>query len=144
EVAVTFIAEGGAVLLREKQASLDDIHPVTDVGLDDIASGVARRKDLAAALDKALGTRLADIVRFDDGGATLTRKMRFEEGIAGTALMYAYEKDLAAQKLGADIGALTLDQQFVAASLVYNSGLVFTSTSRAHIEKLATADELHD
>jgi len=99
EVAVTFIAEGGALLLREHQAQLDDVHPVYGVGLDDIATGLRVHQDLAARFDQAFGTGLRQIVLWDpDGRPYLARNMRFKEAILGTALMYVYEKDLAARK----------------------------------------------
>jgi hypothetical protein len=145
EVAVTFLAEGGAVLLREKQGSLDHIHPVLDIGLDDVALGFARHPAWVHALDDALGTGLHEIVASDGDGARLTRFMNFREAIAGTALMYADEKGLAAHKLaeqGRSMEGLSLDAQFVAGSLVYNSGLLFSSTSRAHIEHFTTGAEL--
>jgi len=153
EVSVTWIAEGGAIHLGEQQQILSQgFHPVFDVGLDDIAMGVADAPELMAAIDKEAGTQLVSVVgwwekgqpsppTFDgtihwlkhgngDSGphAYLARKMTFEEAIAGTALMYIWEKEIAERKMAA-IGAAplmgrTLDEQFVISSLVYNSGLL--------------------
>ncbi|HJN76090.1 MAG TPA: hypothetical protein QGF58_19315 [Myxococcota bacterium] len=56
----------------------------------------------------------------------LARDMDLSEAIAGTALMWAWEKDIAARKLRrsgeAALETRPLDEQFVIASLVYNSG----------------------
>jgi hypothetical protein len=130
EIAVTFIAEGGALLLRKRQAQIDDVHPVYGVGLDDIATGLKLYQDLALQFDQAFSTELQQVVSWDaDGRAALKRNMRFKEAIIGTALMCLYEKELAAQKLqqidGTQLEQLSLDEQFVVASLVYNSGLIF-------------------
>lgn len=148
EVAVTFIAEGGALLLREHQAQLDDVHPVYGVGLDDIAKGLRLYRELAMQFDKELGTGLQQIVSWDTAGrAYLTRNMHFKEAILGTALMYIYEKELAAKKLketeATSIEQLSLDEQFIVGSLVYNSGLTFTAKSRASIKSFATGDQLN-
>ncbi|MHB8877690.1 MAG: hypothetical protein ACYC8T_28700 [Myxococcaceae bacterium] len=154
EVAVTFISEGGALLLGERQAEADRVHPVQGVGLDDIAIGVSRRPDLVKRLDKRLGTRLEGIVAFVGEGSSkapvLSRFMTFPEAIAGTALMYQYEKQLAAAKLAAAgrgaLEARSLDEQFIIASLVYNSGILFsaerieairTFSSGAYLEELS-------
>ncbi len=148
EIAVTFIAEGGALLLREKQAQLDDVHPVYGVGLDDIGIGLRLYRDLALQFDKELGTDLQHVVSLEaDGSAYLKRNMRFKEAILGTALMYIYEKELAARKLkeaeGAQLEQFSLDDQFVVGSLVYNSGLTFSVKSREAIKAFSTAEDLH-
>jgi hypothetical protein len=146
EVAVTFLAEGGALLLTEQQDHLDDIHPVMGVGLDDIASGFAKHAALVAQLDQRLGTGLRDVVRWDGERATVTRNFRFEEAIAGTAVMYVYEKQIAANKLrnaGREtLATLPLENQFVISSLVYNSGLTFDAGRMFQMRDFGTADYL--
>jgi len=148
EVAVTFIAEGGALLLREHQAQLDDVHPVYGVGLDDIATGLQVHQELAARFDETFGTGLRQIVLWSPGGQPyLARNMRFKEAILGTALMYVYEKDLAARKLreaeGTKLEELPLDEQFITGSLVYNSGLIFSPRSRGFIKAFTGGGELY-
>jgi len=109
EVLVTFYAEGGALWLGQQES----FHPVLDVGLDDVASGFADHPDLVEALDDALGTSLDTVV-------PTGRDMDLAEAVAGTALMWMWEKDIADRKVG--ITGRTADEQFVIASLVYNSG----------------------
>ncbi len=133
EVAVTWVAEGGALLLGEDQDGMNQVHPVFGVGLDDIASGTDELAGLMADLDEAMGTDLSGIVRWqeDDSGdrvAMLHRYMTYEESIAGTALMWVWEKRIAQRKLKKAGRTLLhnrpLDEQFILGSLVYNSGLI--------------------
>ena len=151
EVAVTWVAEGGAILLRENQDELDAVHPVYGVGLDDIASGTAELVDLMARLDVALGTDLAGIVGYRDGDAgrrqaVLQRNMTFEESIAGTALMWVWEKRIAERKLRRAGRPLfherPLDEQFILGSLVYNSGLIHEEGREFEIRDLRTGARL--
>jgi hypothetical protein len=55
--------------------------------------------------------------------------MTFEESILGTAAMYLWEKKIAETKRRAEgrasLSTLSLDEQYVQASLVYNSGILF-------------------
>ena len=151
EIAVTFIAEGGALLLRELQARKDHLHPVYDVGLDDVALGSAALPGLVEALDQTCGSSVATLITWTDPdapappGATgwlnsaegrrgwLTRDATFKEGIVGTAMMWVWEKELAARKLDAEgrtpLHARDRATQFVIGSLVYNSGLVHSEST---------------
>ena len=109
EVLVTFYAEGGAHWLGRQER----FHPILDVGLDDLAAGAADLDDLARKMDAAAGTELAGVVPEQ-------RHMTLEEAVAGTALMWVWEKDIADRKVGLD--GRDRDEQFIVASLVYNSG----------------------
>ena len=133
EVAITFIAEGGALLLMDDRQDLTKIHPVLGVGLDDIRIGYDRHSVLVDLLDD----RLAQ---------TSQRFMTFEEAIHGTVVMWVYEKLLAARKLKnaekKHLHTLPLDEQFIFASLVYNSGLIFSTERMRMIRDLKTADYL--
>ncbi len=146
EIAVTFIAEGGALLLREKQQELENIHPIYGIGLDDIATGFSKYKDLVSRLDARLGTRLADVVVWQGGQPLLNRYFRFREAIAGTALMYVYEKEIASRKLKeagrTPLSDLPLRDQFIVGSLVYNSGNPHDAERLRMIATFSTADYL--
>ncbi len=146
EVAVTFIAEGGAILLRENQHQLGEIHPVLGVGLDDIAIGFPKHRGLVQRLDRALGTNLERIVVTLNGVPQFLRHMSFEEAILGTAVMWVYEKDLCAAKLLGEgrtpLQDRPLDEQFILGSLVYNSGLVFSEERLEMIRTFRTGDYL--
>lgn len=151
EIVATFLAEGGAILLREEQASLENIHPVFGVGLDDIGSGFEKHADLVIAIDATFGTRLAEVAKRDGqgrypGGTTLTRNFTFEEAVLGTLAMYVFEKEIAERKMRAEekreLSSLPLDEQFVAGSLVYNSGLLFAPDRREWIRDFSTGTYL--
>ncbi len=164
EIAVTFIAEGGALFLRERQDLLEALHPVLHVGLDDLASGFATLPGLQDQVDRALGTQLGNLVGWAPAGALqlpepstvpkavrwlkhangaagpnayLRRLMTFEEAIAGTALMYLWEKEIAARKVATlgerPLHERPLDEQFILSSLVYNSGNLHTPARWAMI-----------
>ncbi len=125
EVAVTFIAEGGALLLREHQAELTHIVPVQDVGMDDLVPLFARHVGLIKKLDRALGTHLGTVV--DQSGAL--RPMSYPEALAAVAVLWLAEKERAAAMLersgGGDLSRRSPDEQYVIGSLVYNSGILF-------------------
>jgi len=166
EVAVTFIAEGGALWLGTEKEKADALHPVLDVGLDDLASGLRDLDALQARLDAELGTGLRELVVWVDRGvdppegvvgrlqtrdesgplAYLARRATLEEAIAGTALMWLWEKEIAAGKLAATDAAplhsRSLHQQFIIGSLVYNSGLLHNSERWAMIEDLSSGEWL--
>ncbi|MDP1822210.1 MAG: hypothetical protein Q8L48_03180 [Archangium sp.] len=148
ELIVTFLAEGGAVLLRERQDQLESIHPVQGIGLDDIAKGFVDLAPLVKLLDEEVGTKLGEIVQWRDGAPYLSRNFRFEEALAGTAAMWVWEKRIAERKLlakgRASLGKRPLDEQFVIASLVYNSGILFDESTIAGIRKLDTGASLHE
>jgi hypothetical protein len=142
EIAVTQIAEGGALLLTTRLDHIDQVPPVQGVGLDDYRIGFRRFTGLAEEIDRAFGSHLASMKGGPDD------KMTFEESILGTAVMYFYEKDLAEQKLRAEkrpsLANLPLDEQFVAASLVYNSGILFSDERIKQILGFATGAYLAD
>ena len=150
EIAATFLAEGGAILLREEQASLESIHPVFGVGLDDVGPGFEDQAALVAALDAELGTKLALVAKRDggdyNGGTSLSRNFTFDEAVAGTVAMYVFEKEIAERKMRkeekTELSSLPLDEQFVAGSLVYNSGLLFAKDRRDWIRDFSTGPYL--
>ncbi len=144
EVAITFLAEGGALLLSEPEThDLAHIHPVQGIGLDDISIGFLRQPELLARLDRRLGTGLRALVDRSDRGPRLRRDMTFEEAIAGTTVMWVYEKELAAAKLlkaeKRRLEELPPNEQFIFGSLVYNSGLIFSSSRMRMIRDFETA-----
>jgi hypothetical protein len=142
ELVVTFLAEGGAVVLREKQHELDSIHPVQGIGLDDIAHGFVDLAPLVTLLDEEVGTHLGEIVVWKDDKPSLSRNFVFEEAIAGTAAMWVWEKQIAEKKLlaggRASLATRPLDEQFVITSLVYNSGILFEEKTIGRIRALDT------
>lgn len=142
EIAVTQIAEGGALLLTSNFANVDHVPPVQGVGLDDYRIGFNRFPGLREEIDAAFGTKLGAL----NGAPEDT--MSFVESILGTAVMYLYEKDLAEQKRRAEhqasIATLPLDEQFVVASLVYNSGILFSKERVDQILAFNTAAYLAD
>lgn len=158
EVVVTFLAEGGALWLGDRDA----FHPVIDVGLDDIASGWKDHADLVDALDARLGTTMSGLIHWGPRGMNaqqlqgrdgdrvpyLRREMNLQEAIAGTALMWAWEKDIAARKLKAageaDLNGRSGDAQFIIGSLVYNSGDPHGPLRWAQIEAFDTAQVVWD
>lgn len=165
EIALTFIAEGGAILLREDQDRMDKLHPVFDVGLDDVAKGTADLGGLLERLDAACGTDVGGLVVYTEPGMQpvhnlgrlsshdgqwgwLVRYATFEEGIVGTALMWAWEKEIAARKLAADGGGdlYTRDRtdQFIIGSLVYNSGILHSASTHRRIRDFSAGDYLYE
>jgi len=168
EVAVTFISEGGAILLREDQDKMNALDPIMDVGLDDIAKGQLDYLGLVDWLDRDCGTNLIGLVEYTPVGAAppkgaisrgdasnrveqwswFMRKMTFKEGIVATAFMWLWEKEIAERKLVArgDPPLHTRDRtdQFIIGSLVYNSGIVHSNTTHARIRAFATGDYLYE
>lgn len=142
EIAVTQIAEGGALLLTTHFSEIEHIHPVKGVGLDDYRIGFVRYPGLVERIDAAFGSKLGGM------GDVQRDSMSFSESALGTAVMYFYEKDLAEQKLRAEnrpsLAGLPLDEQFVTASLVYNSGILFSAERVQHILRFDTAAYLAD
>ncbi|MFH1467197.1 MAG: hypothetical protein ABIO70_22625 [Pseudomonadota bacterium] len=150
EIAVTFVAEGGALLLTIDQARMDQLHPVLDVGLDNIASGLGDYGALLHRLDRACGTDLAGTVAHTAPGqqpagaigrlmapqgqdAWLMRPATFREGIVGTALMWIWEKEIAQRELATEgrdpLWERSLAEQYVIGSLVYNSGILHSEAT---------------
>lgn len=147
EVAITFLAEGGAILLREDQARLEHVRPVRDIGLDDIATGFGAEKALVGKLDAALHTGLAGIVVRRDGRAYLSRPFRFDEALLGTTVMWVYEKKRTERLLHA-AGRKGLEtrsprDQFILAALVYNSGQLFADDRVHQIRTFSTGRYLY-
>jgi hypothetical protein len=146
EVTVTFLAEGGAILLREAQAQLEDIHPVQGIGLDDIETGFRLYPELLKTLDGALSVRLDQIVVTKDKQAYLTRNFTFIEAVAATTLMWVWEKERCESKLKNEkrtgLEQMKLDEQFVLASLVYNSGIAFSDERVRQIKAFLTGPYL--
>jgi hypothetical protein len=148
EIAVTQMSEGGALLLTKNFANVNNVRPVGGVGLDDYRIGFPRFPGLAEEIDRVFGAHIAGM----KGGIGVEivggDRMTFVETILGTAVMYLYEKDLAEQKLRADnrpsLRAAPLDEQFVVASLVYNSGILFADERAKQILAFDTAAYLRD
>ncbi|MBN2360236.1 MAG: hypothetical protein JXR83_12360, partial [Deltaproteobacteria bacterium] len=147
EIAVTFLAEGGALLLRENRSRIDSVHPVFDIGLDDIATGFRAQAGLVHKLDAAFGTALGGVVVWQDGQPFLVRNFKFVEAILGTVVMWVWEKELAADQLRQagrrPLHERTVDEQFVIGSLVYNSGLTFDDRRVKQILRFDTATYLY-
>ncbi len=165
EVALTFIAEGGALLLREQQHMADRLHPVFDVGLDDLASGLGDYQGLLDGLDEGCGTDLAGTVLQTEPGVTpegalgrlqapddrwawLVRHASFREAIVGTALMWIWEKEIAQRKLLASgrqpLHQRDAAQQFVLGSLVYNSGLIHAESTAQQLLRFQSGGYLYE
>jgi hypothetical protein len=148
ELVVTFLAEGGAVLLREEQSAANRVHPVLGIGLDDIAKGFADLKPLVKLMDGECGTHLETVVATRGGEQVLARFFTFEEALAGTAVMWVWEKQIAETKLKAKgraaLSTRSREQQFVIASLVYNSGILFDEKTVDRIDRLDTGSYLFD
>jgi hypothetical protein len=87
-------------------------------------------------------------VQWRDGAPSLSRNFRFEEALAGTAAMWGWEKQIAERKLLAkgrtSLAKRPLDEQFVIASLVYNSGTLFDESTIAGIRKLDTGAYVYE
>lgn len=188
EIALTWLAEGGALLLATDPGPerLDSQHPVFDVGLDDIGSGFADLPGLQPAIDGACGTAVGGIVgwfgpedkvlptpsqlpenlryvRHGNGEAGpfpyLIRNMTLEEALAGSAMMWVWEKRIAARKLASGghepfgtetAGSPPGARDFVIGSLVYNSGLLHKPatwtaiTGFSHVGPLAATAAKHN
>ncbi len=146
EIAVTFLAEGGALLLTNPEDSPDRVHPVRGIGLDDYRKGFDRFPALVRELDDHFGTRLNNLLLRIGGTKILLRPMTFREAILGTAVMYLYEKEIAVALMRAEwkteVSSLPPDSQFIATSLVYNSGIAFAPERIDQIQRFDTADYL--
>jgi hypothetical protein len=162
EILVTHIAEGGALLLSADIANADRVHPVSGVGLDDYRRGFKQFAELVREIDALFKTKLAKIADNPERpvanailGAGAVRRlerrlgivsMTFEESVLGTAVMYLWEKAIAEEKLRAEgrpsLGTLPLDEQYVEASLVYNSGILFADERVKQIMAFDTASYL--
>jgi len=129
EVAITFLAEGGALLLTSMTDTIDRVHPVYGIGLDNYREGLDDYPPLAASLDHALGSRLGRLTLDLGGRRVLLRPMTYREAIAGTILMYLHQKARTDRLLASAgrpaLATMSLPAQFVTTSLVYNSGILF-------------------
>lgn len=146
EIAITWIAEGGALMLETRAASRRPIHPILDIGLDDIAHGFKELPGLVGRLDAAAGTHVEDIPQWEDGRWSLRRSMTLEESVVGTAIMWVWEMRIADRKLR-EAGRPTLDtydasDRFILASLVYNSGLIHSPSRPAQVRRHSLASHL--
>ncbi|MCB9758325.1 MAG: hypothetical protein H6739_00655 [Alphaproteobacteria bacterium] len=148
EIIVTFIAEGGALLLGERNALKDQVHPIYDIGLDDIASGSSEFGGLITRLDRRFGTGVGEIVTWVDGEPYLSRHMTFEEAVLGTALMWVWEKEICAKKLAKEgrppLEGRPPEDQFILGSLVYNSGILFSEGRLGMIRDFRTGGYLDE
>jgi hypothetical protein len=146
EIAVTFLAEGGALLLTTYLSTAHRVHPVRHAGLDDFRVGFARYPTLVKQFDQSFGTRLGLILLPIPGRDILIRPMTFREAILTTALMYFYEKELLDEQLlkGGRVGLMLrpLEDQFIATSLMHNSGIVFSEERIAAIKSFRTGSYL--
>jgi hypothetical protein len=144
EIIVTHLAEGGAKLLTTDFANVETIDPVFGVGLDDFRIGFKFYPGMIQEVDGAFGTQLEAL----SNTWPKSGHMNFTESVLGTAVMYFYEKDLAEKKLTdkglSGLETRPLDEQFVIASLVYNSGILFDPDRIDMILKFQTADYLFD
>ena len=140
EIAVTHMAEGGALLLTTRFTRVDTVDPIGGIGLDDYRIGFHRYPDLTGEIDRSFGTKIGSLK------GDKTDVLNFTESVLGTAIMYLYEKDLTEQKLLAEkrpsLATMPLDEQFVIASLVYNSGILFSQERMRQIMAFDTADYL--
>lgn len=164
EIVVTHIAEGAALLLSTNLANVDDVHPVSGVGLDDYRRGFSQYADLVGEIDAAFKSRLGTIAKNPErpganailGGGVVRHlerhlgivSMTFEESVLGTAVMYLWEKVITEERRRADgrpsLGTLSLDEQYVQASLVYNSGVLFADERARQIMDFSTAAYLFE
>jgi hypothetical protein len=159
EIVVTHIAEGAALLLSTDFYIVDNVHPVSGVGLDDYRHGFKQYADLVSEIDSTFKSRLGAIANnperpiansvLKDGTVRRLERylgivsMTFEESVLGTAVMYLWEKVIAEEKRRADgrpsLSTLSLDEQYVQASLVYNSGILFADERAKQIMAFDTA-----
>lgn len=148
EVAITFLAEGGALLLTEPEDTPNRVHPVRGIGLDDLRRGMTAYPDLVTAFDAALHTRFSALYQQVGNRALLRRPMTFREAVLGTCLMYLYEKELTRRALirrdETRLEALSSERQFIYASLFYNSGILFADERVRQIEQFQTASYLEE
>lgn len=164
EIVVTHIAEGAALLLSTDLANVDRVHPVSGVGLDDYRHGFAQYADLVSEIDAAFNSKLGIVAKNPErpganailGGGAVRRLERnlgvvsltFEESVLGTAVMYLWEKVIAEDKRRSEgrpsLATLSLDEQYVQASLVYNSGILFADDRARQIMAFNTGAYLFE
>jgi hypothetical protein len=148
EVIVTFLAEGGALILSKKDAELERIDPKLGVGLDDFKVGFEQHTLLIEKFDAHFGTRLKDLVLAIGPFSLQVRPMTFREAVLGTVAMYLYEKELTARYVKSqwhkNLMDLPLDEQFITTSLVYNSGTLFSHERVLQIRDFTTGAYLSE
>jgi len=75
------------------------------------------------------------------------RRITFREGVVATAMMWLYEKQIAAAELrrhgGGHLERRDLTDQFIIGSLVYNSGIVHAADTHAHMRNFDTGALLY-
>lgn len=166
ELLVTYMSEGGAILFREDRRLLDaDAGEAIDLyyhlGCDNIGAALARYPGLVRALDERFSTDLArrvpkpGVSETGEGYLGIVRGVDFMTSISAAAVMYLYEKEIAARKLAgagadgeggwphADLMAFPLDEQFVITSLVFNTGILFQYQTVRRIRDFETLEYLH-
>ena len=159
DVLATYLSEGGAtiLLLEHHRKGISDprarvIDLYVDIGIDNIGLALREYPGLATELDQALDTALAPSGTKEGRNELgtyvgLDRRVSFRESIVATSLMLLYEKERAARLLAKQgpsrgwsptpLGRLPLDEQFIVASLVFNSGLIFERSSVEAIRDLS-------
>lgn len=162
EIIVTHIAEGAALLLSVNFANVDRVHPVSGVGLDDYRRGFKQYPELVSEIDATFNSRLGIVADnperpianaiFGAGPVRWAERlfgvvsMTFEESVLGTSVMYLWEKAITEQKRSEEgrpsLNSLSLDEQYVQTSLVYNSGILFSDARVAQIMNFDTAEYL--
>jgi hypothetical protein len=166
DLVVTFLAEGGALMLDSPTSPRDGLHPVIDVGLDDIARGTGDLSNLVVAVDGACGTHLGDMVQHTPAGseppmgavgrlvpqegheAWLMRWADLADAVAGTGVMWVWEARIADRKLAAE-GRVRWSERdpaarFIAGSLVYNSGILHAESTHRSIREFRTGSYLFE
>lgn len=163
EVIVTWISEGGALLLREDTHLVRaDGAPRIDLsfrlGCDNMGLALDRYPDLAERLDRKFGTALVGSGRREGRGGTgdreigIGRRVDYRESIVAMGIMVLFEKEIAAAKLhrrasagggGAgwdELADLPFDEQFILTSLVFNTGILFP---RSWVESIRDLETIH-
>lgn len=168
ELLVTYLSEGGVLLFTRDQKLLepgagDAIDLYYHLGCDNIGAALSRYPELTRFLDERFSTSLASRVTRPGVGETgeaytgIARGVDFMTSISAAAIMYLYEKDIAAAKLAAEgakgVGTggwprfelmpFSLDEQFIISSLVFNTGILFSWETVLKIHRLETLDYLH-
>ena len=139
EVISTWLAEGGTLILGDPRAAAGTLDPIMDVGLDSLIRGFGTWAPLVAKLDEAVGSAVSDTVVGDRYRLDFT----LTDSIVGTVVMLCDERALLSRKL-ADAGRAPqagrpFADQFILASLHYNSGLLFGEERVAMIREHRTA-----
>ncbi|MEN0066195.1 MAG: hypothetical protein AAGA48_28900 [Myxococcota bacterium] len=165
EVVVTFLAEGGALMLQAPNSERADLDPVNAVGLVDLAKGVHHRRSLAKTLDDTCSAALVSSVFLDTKDrppaehkgelepppghfAWLRRNLDFRELVVATALIWSWELERTDRELR-DAGRPALMDRsragrFIAGALIYNSGELHDESTHELIRRFETGDYLYE